>query len=130
MNRLYIDGKIISIPTFKMESGEIPHLTLCLCVRHKTRAGETRSETYRVSAWHKTALWAKDKLQRGQLVSVSGYLTLYSVCREEETLNRVEIAAEQFRLLQPLSEEKTEAAQNEQASVETDRENSPANEAA
>ena len=66
MNRIYIDGKIVSIPTFKMESGEIPHLTLCLCVRHKTRAGETRSETYRVSAWHKTALWAKEKLQRGQ----------------------------------------------------------------
>ena len=66
MNRLYIDGKIASEPVFKMESGEVPHLTFWLGVRHKTRSGETRFEYYRVSAWHRTALWAQDRLRRGQ----------------------------------------------------------------
>ena len=65
MNRLYIDGKIASEPVFKMESGEVPHLTFWLGVRHKTRSGETRFEYYRVSAWHRTALWARSVRQRG-----------------------------------------------------------------
>ena len=38
MNRLYIDGMIASEPVFKMEPGEVPHLTFRLGVRHKTRS--------------------------------------------------------------------------------------------
>ena len=45
MNRLYIDGMIASEPVFKMEPGEVPHLTFRLGVRHKTRSGETRFES-------------------------------------------------------------------------------------
>lgn len=111
MNRLYIDGMIASEPIFKMEPGEVPHLTFHLGVRHKTRSGETRFEYYRVSAWHKTALWAQDRFRRGQLVSVAGYLTQRTVRRAEETLHCAEIVAEQFRALKPLGEAKDAPAQ-------------------
>lgn len=121
MNKIYIDGKIISTPTFKVEAGEIPHLTFCLCVRHRTRAGEMRSETYRVSTWNKTALWARDRLQRGQFVNVEGHLTQYSVRSEEETLKRVEIAAKQIRLLQPRFETNAEMQKNGQALAKIER---------
>ena len=111
MNRLYIDGLIASEPVFKMESGEVPHLTFRLGVRHKTRSGETRFEYYRVSAWHKTALWAQARLRRGQLVSVAGYLTQRTVQRAEETLRCAEIVAEQFQFLKPLGRTKDAPAQ-------------------
>ena len=111
MNRLYIDGMIASEPVFKMESGEVPHLTFRLGVRHKTRSGETRFEYYRVSAWHKTALWAQARLRRGQLVSVAGYLTQRTVQRAEETLRCAEIVAEQFQFLKPLGRTKDALAQ-------------------
>ena len=100
MNRLYIDGMIASEPIFKMEPGEVPHLTFRLGVRHKTRSGETRFEYYRVSAWHKTALWAQDRLRRGQLVSVAGYLTQRTVQRAEETLADSSSSKEDKRLAQ------------------------------
>lgn len=77
----------------------------------KTRSGEVRSEYYRVSAWHKAALWARDRLRRGQLVSVAGYLTQRTVRREEETLHCTEIVAEQFRALKPMGEAKDAPAQ-------------------
>ena len=111
MNRLYIDGMIAGEPVFKMEPGEVPHLTFRLGVRHKTRSGETRDEYYRVSAWHRTALWARDRLRRGQLVNVAGYLTQRTVQRAEETLYCAEIVAEQFRALKPLGEAKNAPAQ-------------------
>ena len=111
MNRLYIDGMIAGEPVFRMEPGEVPHLTFRLGVRHKTRSGEVRSEYYRVSAWHRTALWARDRLRRGQLVSVAGYLTQRTVRRAEETLHCAEIVAEQFRALKPLGEAKDAPAQ-------------------
>lgn len=110
MNRLYIDGMITSEPVFKMEPGEVPHLTFRLGVRHKTRSGETRFEYYRVSAWHKTALWAQDKLQRGQIISVVGYLTQRTVQRTEETLRCSEIVAEQFQLLKQLGNPSADGA--------------------
>ena len=110
MNRLYMDGIIASKPVFKMEPGEAPHLTFRLGVRHKTRSGEMRFEYYRISAWHKTALWAQDKLQRGQLISVAGYLTQRRVQRTEETLHCAEIVAKQLRLLKPLGKAGAEAA--------------------
>ena len=111
MNRLYIDGMIAGEPVFKMEPGEVPHLTFRLGVRHKTRSGETRDEYYRVSAWHRTALWARDRLRRGQLVNVAGYLTQRTVQRAEETLYCAEIVAEQLRALKPLGEAKNAPAQ-------------------
>ena len=111
MNKVFLTGMIANAPTLRMESGEVPHLTFRLGVRHKTRSGETRFEYYRVSAWHKTALWAQDKLRRGQLVSVAGYLTQRTVQRAEETMRCAEIVAEQFQLLKPLGRTKDAPAQ-------------------
>lgn len=110
MNRLYIDGMIASEPVFKMESSDVPHLTFRLGVRHKTRSGETRFEYYRVSAWHKTALWAQNKLRRGRFVGVAGYLTQRTVYRTEETLRCAEIVAERFQLLKPLDNPSADGA--------------------
>ena len=54
-------------------------------------------------------------------MNVEGYLTQYSVRREEETLNRVEIAAKQIRLLQPHFETNTEMQKNGQVLAEIER---------
>lgn len=59
----------------------------------------------------KAALWARDRLRRGQLVSVAGYLTQRTVRRTEETLHCAEIVAEQFRALKPMGEAKDAPAQ-------------------
>ena len=50
MNKVFLTGMIAETPTLRMESGEVPHLTMGLSVRHKTRSGEVRSELYRISA--------------------------------------------------------------------------------
>ena len=94
MNKVLMEGKVFGQPLFRMEPGEIPHLIFRVCVRHRTRAGEIRSECYRVSAWHDAALWARERLFRGQRVCVTGYPAQRAVLRGGETLREVEIAAE------------------------------------
>lgn len=59
----------------------------------RRRAGETRRETYRVSAWNTTALWAKDNLRVGQIVALLGYLTQRTT---KDGHSATEIAAEEF----------------------------------
>lgn len=98
MNKVLMEGKVFGQPLFRMEPGEIPHLIFRVCVRHRTRAGEIRSECYRVSAWHNAALWARERLFRGQRVCVTGYLAQRAVLRGGETLREVEIAAETLYL--------------------------------
>jgi len=75
MNQVNITGMIANEPFFREEAGSIPHVILNLRHRHKTRAGEVRKETYRVSAWHGVAVWAHDNIAVGQIVTVHGYLT-------------------------------------------------------
>ena len=75
MNQVNITGMIANEPIFREEAGGIPHTVLSLRRRHKTRAGELRKETYRVSAWHGIAMWAHDNIAVGQIVTVHGYLT-------------------------------------------------------
>ena len=75
MNQVNITGMIANEPIFREEAGGIPHTILSLRRRYKTRAGELRKETYRVSAWHGVAVWAHDNIAVGQIVTVHGYLT-------------------------------------------------------
>ena len=75
MNQVNITGMIANEPIFREETGGIPHTILSLQHRHKTHAGELRKETYRVSAWHGVARWARDNVAVGQIVTVHGYLT-------------------------------------------------------
>lgn len=56
---------------------------------------------YALGRRFREVLWAQDKLRRGQLVSVAGYLTQRTVQRAEEALHCAEIVAEQFQLLKP-----------------------------
>ena len=74
MNQVNITGMIAYDPIFREEAGGIPHTIMSLRTRHKTRAGEMRKETYRVSAWHRVAQWARDNVAVGQIVTIHGYL--------------------------------------------------------
>ena len=75
MNQVNITGMIANEPIFREEAGGIPHTILSLRRRHKTRAGELRKETYRVSAWYGVAVWTCENISIGQIVTVHGYLT-------------------------------------------------------
>ena len=101
MNRVFLSGMVTSVPVLRMESGEIPHLTFGLSVRHRTRAGEFRSETYRVSAWYSAARWGAEHLARGQVIGVQGYLTQRKISRDGSPAFATEIVAEEFLFVHP-----------------------------
>ena len=101
MNRVFLSGMVTSVPVLRMESGEIPHLTFALSVRHRTRAGEFRSETYRVSAWYSAARWGAEHLARGQVIGVQGYLTQRKIARDGGPAFATEIVAEEFLFAHP-----------------------------
>ena len=93
MNKVYISGMITREPIHRMEAGDTPHLILLLGVRHRNRAGESRRETYRVSAWNRTADWARDNLTVGQIVAAQGYLAQHNT-KDGQLI--IEITAEEF----------------------------------
>ena len=101
MNRVFLSGMVTSAPVLQMEPGEIPHLTFALSVRHRTRAGEFRSETYRVSAWYSAARWGAEHLARGQVIGVQGYLTQRKLARDDGPAFATEIVAEEFLFAHP-----------------------------
>ena len=101
MNNVFLSGMVTSVPVLRMESGEIPHLTFGLSVRHRTRAGEFRSETYRVSAWYSAARWGAEHLARGQVIGVQGYLTQRKISRDGSPAFATEIVAEEFLFAHP-----------------------------
>ena len=101
MNNVFLSGMVTSVPVLRMESGEIPHLTFGLSVRHRTRAGEFRSETYRVSAWYNAARWGAEKLSRGQVIGVQGYLTQRKISRDGSPAFATEIVAEEVLFVHP-----------------------------
>lgn len=101
MNRVFLSGMVMSAPVLRMEPGEIPHLTFALSVRHRTRAGEFRSETYRVSAWYNAARWGAEHLARGQVIGVQGYLTQRKIARDGSPAFATEIVAEEFLFAHP-----------------------------
>ena len=101
MNRVFLSGMVTSAPVLRMEPGEIPHLTFALSVRHRTRAGEFRSETYRMSAWYSAARWGAEHLTRGQVIGVQGYLTQRKIARDGGPAFATEIVAEEFLFAHP-----------------------------
>lgn len=96
MNKVFISGMIAGKPELKMEPGEIPHLVLRLSIRHKLKSGEVRSELYRVSAWHNTARWGAENLDKGQVIGVQGYLTQRPIRADNVTAVATEIAVDEF----------------------------------
>ena len=69
---------------------------MCIRDRHRTRAGEVRSEFYRVNAWRSAARWGAEKLARGQIVGVQGYLTQRKIAGEGESMFVTEVTAKEF----------------------------------
>ena len=102
MNKLYISGYIQDTPQLRQEQGNIPHFVFNLSVQHRTQTGELRRESYRVSAWHKAALWGAANLAKGQLVAIQGYLAQHQLVAGNISATTVEIAvAEFFPMRQP-----------------------------
>lgn len=111
MNKVFISGMIVEKPTLRMEQGEIPHLILGLSVRHKVQNGEFRKETYRVSAWHNTAKWGAENLNKGQIIGVQGYLTQRQIHADAVTAVATEIAVDEFLpMRQTLREDNSDSA--------------------
>lgn len=102
MNKVYLTGMIAGTPTLRMESGEVPHLIFSVSVRHKTRSGEQRSESYRVSAWNNCARWGSEHLEQGQIIGLQGYLSQRKFQQGQETICIPEIVAEEFLLMQSM----------------------------
>ncbi|MGI5906937.1 MAG: single-stranded DNA-binding protein [Candidatus Pararuminococcus gallinarum] len=96
MNKIFISGLISGMPVFRMEQGEIPHLILSLCVRHRTDAGKIQKETYRVSAWHNTARWGAEHLRSGQIIGLQGYLAQHRVVIGNIVATETEVAVDEF----------------------------------
>ena len=117
MNKVFISGLINEAPVFRMEQGDIPHLILSLCVRHKTSAGKMQKETYRVSAWHNAARWGAEHLKQGQIIGLQGYLAQRRVNAGNIMATETEIAVDEF-LSGPVLAEREEHDPVEPAAVE------------
>lgn len=91
-----MSGMITEKPELRMEPGEIPHLLFHPSIRHKVKSGELRSEVYRVSAWHNTARWGIENLNKGQVIGVQGYLTQRPVHMDNVTAVTTEAAVDEF----------------------------------
>ena len=122
MNRVFLSGMVTSAPVLRMEPGEIPHLTFALSVRHRTRAGEFRSETYRVSAWYSAARWGAEHLARGQVIGVQGYLTQRKLARDGGPAFATEIVAEEFLFAHPARTNASAQASPAAAAAGSDKE--------
>lgn len=96
MNKVFISGLINEAPVFRVEPGDIPHLILSLCVRHKTSAGKLQKEIYRISAWYNTARWGFEHLKQGQIIGVQGYLTQRKSNVHTTMVIETEIAVDEF----------------------------------
>lgn len=96
MNKVFISGLINDAPVFRMEQGDIPHLILSLCVRHKTGTVKMQKETYRVSAWHNAARWGAEYLKQGQIIGLQGYLAQRKVNAGNIMATETEIAVDEF----------------------------------
>lgn len=101
MNKVFLSGRITAIDSLLSENNEVPHLVLYLSVRHRTRAGELREETYRVSAWNQAARWGSRNLIRGLPIALQGYLAQRQGKLGDAYGVFTEIAAEEFLPLQP-----------------------------
>lgn len=96
MNKAFLSGMIMDTSALRMEADEVPHLTFGLSVRHRTRAGELRSEIYSINAWRNVAKWGSEKLSRGQIVCIQGYLTQRKLTGEGEPAFVTEVTIEEF----------------------------------
>ena len=109
MNKVYISGILADMPACVQREGGAAHLVFQLRVRHRTAKGAVKQEMYRINAWNNTAVWGRQNLRQGQLLSVQGYLTQRIL---ENGVPAVEITAEEFfpgvKLVRTVQPEKAE----------------------
>ena len=95
MNKVFVSGIIAGEPALRSSENGMAHLIFPLSVRHRTMNGMMRQEIYTINAWNNPAIWGKENLRVGNLITVQGYLTQHS--RENGVL-MTEVTAEEFLL--------------------------------
>ena len=95
MNKVFVSGIIAGEPALHSSENGMAHLIFPLSVRHRTMNGMMRQEIYTINAWNNPAIWGKENLRVGNLITVQGYLTQHS--RENGVL-MTEVTAEEFLL--------------------------------
>lgn len=95
MNKVFVSGIIAGEPALYSSENGMAHLIFPLSVRHRTMNGMIRQELYTINAWNNPAIWGKENLRVGNLITVQGYLTQHS--RENGVL-MTEVTAEEFLL--------------------------------
>jgi len=92
MNQVYMSGMVTGRQVYGEADGETLHTVISLRLRHRTRSGEIRSETYRISTWNSLAKWASENVAVGRIIAVRGYLhtrrctsgaVMTEICAEE-----------------------------------------------
>ena len=121
MNKVFVSGKIVNDLILRTPEENGAHLIIKLCIRHKTRSGEQRSELYRINAWNGVAKWASENLKRGQLISVQGYLTQRRIRNADATVTATEITATEFTVGRLPAENEKSAASETMPSQEDPR---------
>ncbi len=97
MNKVYLSGIIADPPMQSVKGDGSCHVSLTLCVSHKTKLGQIRRELYSVQAWRGVAEWATRHLQQGQRVMLQGYLTQRCAPSPSGGMqSEVEVTAEEF----------------------------------
>lgn len=97
MNKVFLSGIIADHPVLVERADGNAHLVFSLCVRHRTQKGEVRKELYRINAWKNIARWAGERLGRGKVVALQGYLTQHAVRLGDGALVfRTDVTAEEF----------------------------------
>ena len=78
MNKVFVSGIIAGEPALRSSENGMAHLIFPLSVRHRTMNGMMRQEIYTINAWNNPAIWGKENLRVGNLITVQGYLTQHS----------------------------------------------------
>ena len=100
MNNLFISGMVSGKTTFREEAGGTPHMIFTIGVR----AGKGY-DYFRVSAWNRSALWAKEHITGGTLVAVHGRLHQHRYQQNGKDVFFVEIIADELMPLEKASKE-------------------------
>lgn len=107
MNKVYLSGLILDEPMLKTEKDGSAHLVFHLGLRHRTKSGEPRKESYRISCWNRVAEWGSTHLERLRPVCVQGHLTQRTWLNGEQKHAETEVVAQEIILSQKRTDART-----------------------
>ena len=90
MNSVIISGVVTNITDYNAQP---EHVVLSVRIAHRGREENTNHETYRLNTWNRMAVWAKQKLSVGQVVTLTGYLRQRVVRAYDIPITAIEICA-------------------------------------